>query len=177
MQIKIGKHTYGHEQIRVWDYDLDESSPYELIIGSYCSIADDILIFLAGNHNYKNVSTYPFYCKGWDTPSGYECKSLSKGSVIIGNDVWIGEKSIIMSGISIGDGAVIGSGSVVTKNVEPYSIVAGNPAQRIKYRFSPDQIEKLLEIKWWDFCEDLIRDDVHLFQSENIEEFIKKYGK
>ena len=141
MQVKIGNHTYGHEGIKIWNYDLDENSPYDLVIGNYCSIGEDVLIFLAGNHNYKNISTYPFYCKGWNTPRDYECKSLSNGSVIIGNDVWIGERSTIMSGVSIGDGAVIGAGSIVTKNVEPYSIVAGNPARIIKYRFSSDLIE------------------------------------
>jgi len=97
----------------------------------------------------------------------------TKGDVIIGNDVWIGSNVKIMSGITIGDGAVISNSSHVVKNVEPYSLVGGNPAKLIKYRFTSEQISKLLEIKWWDWDDEKINSFVPLLCNESIDEFIK----
>jgi len=97
----------------------------------------------------------------------------TKGDVIIGNDVWIGQNVTIMSGISIGDGSVIANNSHVVKNVEPYSLVGGNPAKLIKYRFTTDQIEKLLKIKWWDWEDDKINMFTPLLCNPDIDEFIR----
>ena len=121
----------------------------KLRIGKFCSIADNVTILLGGEHNHQLTSTYPFdnllirFHELGPTVN-------TKGDVIIGNDVWIGYDALILSGVTIGDGAVIGARSVLTKNVEPYAIVAGNPARLIKYRFSPEVIKHLLEVKWWD---------------------------
>jgi acetyltransferase-like isoleucine patch superfamily enzyme len=127
-----------------------------LKIGKFCSIAARVTIALGGNHRSDLVTTYPFIAFVADWPeaeclSGEDVAAVSKGDVIIGNDVWIGYGVMILSGVTIGDGAVIGAGSVVTKDVEPYSIVAGNPARLIRKRFNDETIRKLLEIKWWDW--------------------------
>jgi serine acetyltransferase len=98
-----------------------------------------------------------------------------KGDIIIENDVWVGATSTIMSGVKISNGAVVAGGSVVVKDVPPYAIVAGNPAKVVKYRFSEEQIEKLIKISWWDWEEQKIRDNAMLLWSDNIDEFIKKH--
>lgn len=143
-------------------YINDDSKILNSRIGRYCSIADNVCTVL-GQHPISDfTSTHPaFY---YDTTSQlnytfhkskalYDCKKMPAGesqyNVVIGNDVWIGSHAIILGGVTIGDGAVIAAGAVVTKNVEPYSIVGGVPAKVIKYRFSKKKIEKLLIIKWW----------------------------
>ena len=98
-----------------------------------------------------------------------------KGDIIVENDVWIGAKSTIMSGIKISNGSVIAAGSTVTKDVPPYAIVAGNPGKIVKYRFYKDQIDDLLKIAWWDWDEDKIKENAMLMWSHNIEEFITKH--
>ena len=96
------------------------------------------------------------------------------GDIIIENDVWIGAKATIMSGVTIHNGAVIGANSVITKDIPPYAIVVGNPGKIVKYRFTEEQIEKLLQIKWWDWNEDKIRYNALLMWSNNIDKFINK---
>jgi hypothetical protein len=98
-----------------------------------------------------------------------------KGDIIIGNDVWIGAKSTIMSGVKIGHGAIVAAGAVVTKDVQPYSVVGGNPAKHIKFRFDEKQIEKLLEISWWDWEESKIKEEAMLLWSADINYFIEKH--
>jgi virginiamycin A acetyltransferase len=98
-----------------------------------------------------------------------------KGDIIIENDVWIGANSTIMSGIKIGNGAIVAAGSTVTKDVPPYAIVAGNPAKVVKYRFTEEQIEKLLSISWWDWDEQKIRDNAMDMWSDDIDGFINKF--
>jgi acetyltransferase-like isoleucine patch superfamily enzyme len=170
--MSIGKYTYGSPNIH-WDNDAS------LVIGKFTSIADNVHIFLGGNHRTDWVTTYPFghihtniftTCNGAGHPS-------TKGNVIIGNDVWICANVTIMSGVTIGDGAVIANKSHVVKNVEPYSIVGGNPAKIIKYRFTPEQIEKLVEIKWWDWEDEKINSFLPLLCNDNIDEFIKATQK
>ena len=99
-----------------------------------------------------------------------------KGDIIIGNDVWIGAKTTIFGGVKIGDGAVIGSCSVITKDVEPYSVVAGNPAKHIKYRFTEQQIEKLKKIEWWNWDETKINEISLDLWSNDIDGFIEKFS-
>lgn len=125
-KIYVGKKTYGN--INVIDY-----SPIKthLIIGSYCSIAPGVQFILGGEHQIKSISTYPFKVKCF----GEEREAGSKGDIVISDDVWLGINAIICSGVKIGQGAIIAAGSVVTKDVEPYAIVGGNPAKFIKYRF------------------------------------------
>lgn len=167
---EIGEFTYGHPRINSWG-----EGTY-LKIGKFCSIAYNVEIFLGGNHRTDWVSTYPFNILNNSFPNavGINGHPFSKGDVIIGNDVWIGQNSVILSGIKIGDGAVIGANSVVTKNVEPYSIVAGNPAKLIKKRFTDDQINSLEKIEWWNWPIEKINENIPLMCSEKIEVFIEK---
>lgn len=144
----------------------------DAIIGKYCSIARQVTIGVSG-HNYNWVTTSPIITS---TQYGIIRSNISEPQrerPIIGNDVWIGMNVIIMRGIKIGDGAVVAAGSVVTKDVVPYSIVGGNPARHIKYRFSSEVIERLLDICWWDWPEQKIKSNAALFY--DTENFIKNY--
>ena len=167
----FGKYTYGTPQLH-W-----ANNNAKLIVGCFCSIAKDVSIYLGNGfgHDIAYVSTYPFSLIHQDTfPNIINNSRNTKGDVIIGNDVWIGEDVRIMSGVTIGDGAFIANNSHVVKNVEPYSLVGGNPAKLIKYRFSAEQIEKLLEIKWWDWPDQLINLYTPLLCSQNIDDFLQK---
>ena len=125
-----------------------------LIIGKFCSIACGAkFIFTSANHTMASLSTYPFplFFEEWDTPiSEVRTSWDNKGDIVIGNDVWIGYEAVIMSGVHIGDGAIIGTRAVVTKDVEPYTIVGGLPAKPIRKRYGQDAILKLEELRWWD---------------------------
>lgn len=171
--MSVGKYTYKSPDFEIYS----ENSNAKLIIGNFCSIARFVKIYLGGNHNVNWISTYPFghiHQNIFNKFNGIGHPS-TKGDVIIGNDVWIGDNVIIMSGITIGDGAVIACNSHVVKNVEPYTLVGGNPAKFIKYRFTKEQIEKLLEIKWWYWDDDKINNNTHLLCSENIDDFISQH--
>jgi virginiamycin A acetyltransferase len=124
----------------------------KLIIGKFCAIASDVkFIMNGGNHLLDCFTTYPFsiFGNGWETlmPDSWP----HKGDTVIGNDVWVGYDALILPGVKIGDGAVIAARSVVTKDVEPYTIVAGNPAKSVKRRFSDEVVSILLKLKWWDW--------------------------
>ena len=146
--VSIDKFTYVTKEIHVREW----AEGAALSIGKFTAIADDVTIFLGGNHHIEWITTYPFgllhqnYFDGEDITNQTE----TKGNVTIGNDVWIGSHTIIMSGVTIGDGAIIAAYSVVTKDVEPYSIVGGNPAKFIRYRFDEDIRTALLKLRWWD---------------------------
>jgi len=166
--MSFGKYTYGKPIIN-WGKDA------KLIVGKFCSIGNNVNIYLGGNHRSDWVTTYPFghiHKDKFNKFNGLGHPS-TKGDVIIGNDVWIGSNVTIMSGVNIGDGSVIANNSHVVKNIEPYSLVGGNPAKFIKYRFEKEQIEKLLEIKWWDWEDDKINNLTPLLCNNNIDEFIK----
>ena len=151
--VSIGAHTYGKPKVYAWD------NKTKLIIGKYCSISENVTFLLGGNHRMDWISTFPFseFQDTWPTAKGLVGHPATRGDVNVGNDVWIGHGAVILSGIRIGDGAVIGAGSVISRDVAPYSIVAGNPAIEIRLRFSAEEIEKLLKIKWWDWPDDLVR--------------------
>ncbi|AKG19917.1 CatB-related O-acetyltransferase [Calothrix sp. 336/3] len=124
----------------------------KLIIGKFCSIASDVkFVMNGGNHRTDWLTNYPFpiFGAGWEVamPETWP----HKGDTVIGNDVWIGYGAMVMPGIQIGDGAIIATGAVVTRNVAPYSVVGGNPAKEIRQRFPDQVIEKLLNIRWWDW--------------------------
>lgn len=144
--MEVGQFTYGHDRITVRSW----GEGTKLKIGNFCSIAQ-CQVLLGGNHRIDWITTFPFGHIYQDqlvsTPIPQH--PVSNGDVIIGNDVWIGENSMIMSGITIGHGAVIAANSHVVKNVDPYTIVGGNPAREIKKRFDNQTIDLLLELQWW----------------------------
>lgn len=167
--MSFGKYTYGSPFVHF----SNENS--QIVVGNFCSIADNVHIWLGGNHRTDWVTTYPFghiNTHKFNTFNG-DGHPSTKGDVIIGNDVWIANDVTIMSGVTIGDGAVIANNSHVVKNVEPYSVVGGNPAKLIKYRFTPEQIKKLLEIKWWYWEDDKINSFTSLLCNNNIDAFIE----
>lgn len=172
IRMSYGKYTYGKPTI-FWG-----NSGAKLIVGNFCSLAGNIKVYLGGNHKTDWVTTYPFGTVNKAVFNTFNVDDhghpSTKGNVIIGNDVWIGDNVTIMSGVTIGDGAVIACNSHVVKNVEPYSITGGNPAQLIKYRFTSEQIEQLLKIKWWFWDDAKINRFTHLLCNDNIDEFIKQ---
>lgn len=160
----IGEYTYGRPNVFG-----DEAT---LKIGKFCSLAMNTTIYLGAEHQTKWVTTYPFFAK-FKEASG--TSNTTKGNVVIGNDVWLADGVLVLSGVSIGDGAVVAARSVVTKDVKPYEIVGGNPAKHIKYRFTEDQIDKLLKIKWWDWEIDKIKSNFELILCDDIDRFINKH--
>ena len=162
-----GKYTYG-KPILHWN------NGAKLIVGNFCSIAANVNIYLGGNHRTDWVTTYPFghiHHNTFNKFNGIGHPS-TKGDVIIGNDVWISDNVTIMSGVKIGDGAIIANNSHVVKDVEPYSITGGNPARHIKYRFTQEQREKLLEIEWWNWDDEKINNFTPLLCNDDIDQFI-----
>ena len=122
------------------------------------------------NHQMNSVSTYPFYIfEGWEQEIPSLSKMPLKGDTIVGNDVWIGQNVTIMPGVHIGDGAIIELNSVISKNVEPYTVVAGNPAKVIRKRFDDELIELMLELKWWDKSTEEIKNLIPILTDNNIE--------
>jgi acetyltransferase-like isoleucine patch superfamily enzyme len=161
----IGKYTIINAYTRI---DAHTKS-----IGRYCSISHNVKIGL-GSHPLNFASTNSFcYDTKYKFVDTLKYDSLrEKGSTIIGNDVLISANAIILAGVTIGDGAVIAAGAIVTKDVAPYSIVGGNPAKIIKYRFSEKIISKLVELKWWNIEEQILKDNIESF--DNIDDFLLK---
>ena len=124
----------------------------KLIIGKFCQIAAGVEFVMNGaNHQMNAVSTFPFYTlEGWDMEPPARSDLPLKGDTVIGNDVWIGQHAVILPGVHIGDGAIVGADSVVGRDVEPYTIVIGNPAKVLRKRFDDDLIDLLLQFRWWD---------------------------
>ena len=162
-KVLVGKGTYG--ELNVLQF---ETTCCKLIIGNYCSIAPEVIFMTDGEHSYKSISTYPFATRYFNK----SIDTLSKGDIIIGDDVWIGYGAIIMSGVNIGQGAVIAAGAVVTKDVSPYAIVGGVPANVIKYRFDKNIIDELLRVDYKKFSINDIEQNLNKLYCEldNIEQ-------
>lgn len=174
--IQVGDYTYYDDFERVENFEKNVKYHFDfvndkLIIGKFCMIASDVKFIMNGaNHLSDSISAYPFaiFGNGWE--KAMDGKSYpNKGDIHIGNDVWIGYNATIMAGVRIGDGAIIAANSTVVKDVEPYSIVGGNPAQEIKKRFDEKQINVLLTIKWWDWPIDKITKHTDKLTTNNIE--------
>ncbi len=171
--IIIGNYTYYDDFEDVANFEKNVKYHFDflgdkLIIGKFCMIASDVTFIMnGGNHLTEATSAYPFAIFGGAWEEAMKGKTYpSKGDTIIGNDVWIGYGATIMPGIKIGDSAIIASKSVVTKDVEPYSIVGGNPSKVIKKRFSEKTIAKLLKLQWWHWDIEKITKNVLLLTSE-----------
>jgi len=184
--IIIGDFTFYHDfqnaeafekQNVLYHYPINND---KLVIGKFSSIANGAkFIFNGANHTLKSVSTYPFpvFAQEWDETAQVVDAWENKGDIVIGNDVWIGFEAVIMSGVHIGDGAIIGTRAVVTKDVPPYTIVGGTPAKTIRKRFDDNVIEFLQELKWWDWDIEDIREYVPILRSGDIEQLKKICSK
>lgn len=176
--IEIGDYTYWNDfRLPVADVRqllvpyMHLAAPEKLIIGKFVQIAHGVqIITSSANHQMDGFSTYPFAVFGEPWSSSYEPQWPNKGNTMIGNDVWIGHEAVLMPGITIGDGAIIASRSVVTKEVPPYTIVAGNPTKILRQRFDHHTIKKLLELKWWDWPIDKINKNIKHIVGNDIRE-------
>ena len=168
--VTIGRHSYAQPLVRFYAGDA-----IKVHIGNFCSIAKEVELLPGGNHHPEWASTFPFRIQ-FGLPGAFEDgQPWSKGDIYIGNDVWIGVGAKILGGVTIGDGAVVAAYSVVVKDVEPYSIVAGNPAQHRRFRFGPDTRAALRRIAWWNWSDELLAARVSDLCSPDLEAFIAKY--
>lgn len=177
--IIVGDYTYYDDFETVDNFEKNVKYHFDfvgdkLVIGKFCMIASDVTFIMNGaNHLSKAVTSYPFAIFGHDWSFAMEGKTYpSKGDTKIGNDVWIGYGATIMPGVTIGDGAIIATKSVVTNDVPAYTIVGGNPAKAIKKRFSEEQIERLIQLTWWDWPIERITECVQELTSDNIDDFL-----
>ena len=182
--VSVGKYTMYNDFVNdptefeknnvLYHYPINHD---RLNIGSFCSIACGAkFIFTSANHSLGSLSTYPFpiFFEEW----GLDAKNITdawdnKGDITVGNDVWIGYEAVILSGVTIGDGAIIGARAVVTKDVPPYTIVGGVPAKPIRRRFSDEVVEQLQRLRWWDWDDERIRRNIAAIQSGDIETLCK----
>lgn len=184
-KIHVGEFSYYHNFEILEDY-ASYLAPYlfplskdSLIIGKFVQIAHGVrFITSSANHKMSGFSTYPFntFMMTPQTTSEYITAMFedaqNRGDTVVGNDVWIGMNAMIMPGVKIGDGAIIGANSVVTKNIEPYTIVAGNPAKQVKKRFDEHTINTLLDIKWWDWSIEKIEKNIDVITGNDLDALI-----
>jgi virginiamycin A acetyltransferase len=174
--IIVGDYTYYDDFEDVKNFERNVRYHFDftgdkLVIGKFCMIASGVEFIMNGaNHLTETISAYPFAIFGGAWSNAMEGKEYPhKGDTVIGNDVWIGYKATIMAGVTVGDGAIIASHAVVTKDVPPYAIVGGNPAQLIRKRFPDEQIDTLLKIQWWNWSIEKITENVQWLTSPNID--------
>lgn len=170
----IGRFSWGHLTVS------SRGPGTRLSVGQFCSFAHGTHIVLGGEHRADFISTYrfPAYPPFNETHRHLaEDTSITKGAVVIGNDVWLGHQTLILSGVTIGDGAIIGAGSVVRHDIPPYAIVAGNPARVAGFRFPPEQIEALLQLKWWNWPIERISSHLDQLMSDDISAFLARVGE
>lgn len=175
--IIIGDYTYYDDPENPEDFE-EKSVLYnydflgdKLIIGRFCAIATGVKFIMNGaNHKIKSFTTYPFgiFGKGWEEGIPKIEDLPYKGDTIIGNDVWIGYDTLVMPGIKVGDGAIIAAKSVVTKDVEPYTIVGGNPAIEIKKRFDNEVVQMLIKLKWWNWDIKKVTESINILTSNDL---------
>jgi virginiamycin A acetyltransferase len=175
--IIVGDYTYYDDFEHVENFEKNVKYHFDfvgdkLVIGKFCMIASDVKFIMNGaNHLSESISSYPFaiFGNGWENAMAGKSYP-NKGDLIVGNDVWIGYNATIMSGIVIGDGAIIATNATVTKDVAPYTIVGGNPAKEIRKRFDEDTIRKLLAIQWWNWDIATISKNVQALTGGNLSE-------
>lgn len=155
--IVVGNETYG--KLSVYNDICDR----KLIIGNFCSIADNVVFLVGIDHAINRISSFPY--RSWNQNSSY-CDAISKGNIIISDDVWIGYGATILSGVHVGQGAVVAAGAVVTKDVPPYAIVGGVPAKVIKYRFTDEIIEALMKVDYSKITDKMIKDHIDELYTE-----------
>ena len=175
--IVIGDYTYYHDPDDAVNFERNVLYHFpfigdKLIIGNYCAIARGAKFIMNGaNHNLQGFSTYPFgiFGNGWESSMPAVMDGPNKGDTVIGHDVWIGYEALIMPGVKIGNGAIISARALVTKDVPPYTIVGGNPAQAIRRRFSDAVIERLERIAWWNWPADKVTRNLGLILGGDVD--------
>jgi acetyltransferase-like isoleucine patch superfamily enzyme len=168
-RLTVGKYTYGVENLIIKNYKGSEANVH---IGKFCSIGENITIITGGIHPSSWISTFPLSERFASNKYLQKDMPSTKGDILIGNDVWIAQNCSILSGVRIGNGAIICSGAIVTKDVPDYSIAAGVPAKVIKFRFNVENIQVLNTIEWWSWSEDKIEKNIKLLSSSNLDEFL-----
>lgn len=179
--IIVGDYTYYDDPNGAENFESHVTHHYpfngdKLIIGKFCAIAKGVEFIMNGaNHRMCSVTTYPFNImgNGWEKATPAPEELPLKGDTVVGNDVWIGQNVTVLPGVHVGDGAIIGANSVVSKNVPPYCIVGGNPIKIIRQRFDDETVEFLLDLKWWDWSAEKISDNLGILCSGDISK-IKK---
>ena len=174
--IIVGDYTYYDDVDGAENFEKHVTHHYDfigdrLIIGKFCAIAKGVEFIMNGaNHRMCSVTTYPFNIMGhgWEKASPKEEDMPYKGDTVVGNDVWIGQNVTVLPGVHIGDGAIIGANSVVSKDVQPYCVVGGNPIKIIRYRFDRETIEYLLDLKWWDWSAEKIFNNLDILCSGDL---------
>lgn len=164
----VGAHSYGRPKVRFAD------QRHKLAIGRFCSIADKVEILLGGGHHMHWTSTFPFsaFPRTWPDSGSLPDYRAGGGDVVIGSDVWIGSGAMIMPGVTVGHGAVIAARAVVTRDVPPYTLVAGVPAKAVRARFAADIVADLLKTRWWDLPDATIAGLLPLLQGDRAAELI-----
>ncbi len=169
-QLDLSETSYANE-VKVYCW----SDKIKLTIGKYCSLAEDIQFICGGEHDSDWVSTFPFFKRFKQEENYHLNRPRFKGNITIGNDVWIGQRATVLSGVTLPDGCIVAAGAVVVSSPPPYSIVGGVPAKVIRKRFSDEIIEKLQKIRWWDWDEETILQRTTEFM--DVEKFCEKYYK
>ena len=163
----MGRETYGEPKVIV-----GEGDTRVVRIGAFCSIGTDVTFLVGGNHRTDWISTFPFRLV-WRLPGALEDgHPATKGDIEVGNDVWFGRDALVLSGVRIGNGAVIAARAVVTKDVRPYAVVAGNPAREVRRRFSDADVERLEALRWWDWPLERISEAVPMLNGSSIDELV-----
>ena len=172
-RLTVGANTYGLFRVSVQRGDPAHA---KVNIGAFCSIGEHVIFMPGGNHRYDWVSTYPFRAR-YRLPDAYaDGHPASKGPIVVGNDVWIGRGATILSGVNIGNGAIVGAEAVIATSVRPYAIVAGNPARELRRRFDDETVARLEEVAWWDWPLDRILDSVPLLNEASVHVFLEAAG-
>jgi acetyltransferase-like isoleucine patch superfamily enzyme len=166
-RVTMGRHT--RSRAKIWT---DKYGDECLHLGNYCQLAGCTIV-LGGNHGPDRVTTYPLRIWLGLEGAGQDGCPVPTGDTIIGSDVWACENSLILPGVTIGDGAIVAAGAVVTKDVPPYAMVGGNPAELIRFRFSEAQREALLDIRWWDWPDEKVLASLRWLCTEDVDAFIE----
>ena len=171
-KIEVGEYTYYDDPADPLAFEREAVlygyGPERLVIGRYCAIASKVRFLMSGgNHADLGPSTFPFgvFGDGWESTMDLVMSAPSRGDTIVGNDVWLGYSALVMPGVNIGHGAVVAAGSVVTSDVPPYAIVAGNPARVVRRRYDDEDVERLLRAAWWDWPVELVTEHARTIMS------------